>query len=301
MSINLALNAAIDSYYGKQGETWQCYRHKNDYSFNDLQFFTALSDDGKKAIVAFQGSVTEQKDGDWLKNFSFFPRKNKKTSIPLYTTLVNNGFVHSGFYISYQQGASTIQDFIKQHYFNVEKIIITGHSKGAALVAVCALDLYLTFTKLSLTNRAYQSNFLAKIECYAFSSPRVVNKTFAQFIDDKIKFNNIWVAGDPVHDVPFTLLGYRHIGKGQKLGSRFQKLSHYLWAALPISLLFAPLSLLKISPFVLRHSPSYLASLINAKKWPKLNQISKLWFLGFIIPIASVITLVTALIVKVIN
>ncbi|MDD3766884.1 MAG: lipase family protein [Eubacteriales bacterium] len=107
--------------------------------------------------------------------------------------------IHSGFLDAYT--SSGVRDVI--HSFmgdDVSKITVVGHSYGAALAVLCAVDLEQNFR-----NREYTA--------VLFGCPRVGNGAFVRSYNRRV-FNTFRVenANDAVTKLPFALMGYRHVG-----------------------------------------------------------------------------------------
>lgn len=140
--------------------------------------------------VTFRGSDSPT---DWRHNFQFckkcIPYDNANTSIR----------VHTGFLNAYKapQVRRRIQDMVSA---NVRKIQVSGHSLGAALAILCALDLQYNFPDRD-------------IECIVFGCPRVGNAAFRDSYNKRV-FKTIRVenGNDIVTKVPLWLMGYRHVG-----------------------------------------------------------------------------------------
>ena len=140
--------------------------------------------------ITFRGSDSKT---DWRHNFQFFkkciPYGNPDTAIR----------VHTGFLNAYKapQVRRRIQDMVNS---KVRKIQISGHSLGAALAVLCAVDLQYNFPDRD-------------IECIVFGCPRVGNAAFRDSYNKRV-FKTIRVenGNDIVTKVPLWLMGYRHVG-----------------------------------------------------------------------------------------
>ena len=107
--------------------------------------------------------------------------------------------VHTGFFDAYT--GSGVRDVI--HTFvteDVRKISIVGHSYGAALAVLCAVDLEQNFR-----NREYSA--------VLFGCPRVGNAAFVRSYNRRV-FNTFRVenSNDIVTKLPLCMFGYRHVG-----------------------------------------------------------------------------------------
>ncbi len=143
---------------------------------------------GNIITVSFRGTDSKL---NWIYNFCF-----AKKSIP-YGNSASDIRVHCGFLESYKSVRDKIHAQIPEHQC---KIIVTGHSMGAALAVLCAVDL--------------QYNFPEKdIEAYLFGCPRVGNTAFANSYNKRVfKTLRITNGNDIVTKLPPAVFGYRHIG-----------------------------------------------------------------------------------------
>lgn len=144
----------------------------------------------RKLHIIFRGTDSFK---DWITDFQFW-----KKSIP-YKDVNPEVKVHTGFLNAYKHRGvrDKIHKFIKK---DIEKVTITGHSYGAALATLCAVDLEYNFPKKDY-------------EVYLFGSPRVGNKAFRDSYNKRVfktfRVNN---GNDIVTKIPFGVMGYRHIG-----------------------------------------------------------------------------------------
>lgn len=143
---------------------------------------------GNTVLIIFRGTDSPE---NWKNNFLFckktIPYNNKNTKIR----------VHSGFLRGYQSVRSKIQGKIPQ---GICKILITGHSLGAALGTLCAVDLQYNFKN-------------ADIEVFLFGCPAVGNKAFVRSYNKRVfKTLRITNGNDIVTKLPPKIFGYRHVG-----------------------------------------------------------------------------------------
>ncbi len=160
----------------------------------DVQCFLRIKN--RTLIIAFRGSDSKK---DWKADFKFWG-----TMIP-YNNFSHKIRVHSGFISTYkcQNVRGKIHKFINE---DIKKIFVTGHSYGAALALLCAIDL-----KYNFPDKNY--------EVVVFGCPRVGNNAFKKFYNLRL-FKTIRVENrrDIVPKVPFVFLGYRHVGAKIKIG-----------------------------------------------------------------------------------
>jgi predicted lipase len=83
------------------------------------------------------------------------------------------------------------------------KMLITGHSLGAALATLAALDIK---RRLAPTNH---------IDFYTFGSPRVGNVNFTNYLMEQFpdgKYDRVTHYNDMVAHVPPPIMGFNHGG-----------------------------------------------------------------------------------------
>ena len=149
-----------------------------------------LRREGSLLRVAFRGSDSKT---DWRHNLQFM-----KKCIP-YDNPDSAVRVHTGFLNAYKvpQVRRRIQDMVNS---SVRRILVSGHSLGAALAVLCAVDLQYNFPDRD-------------IECIVFGCPRVGNAAFRDSYNKRV-FKTIRVqnGNDVVTKVPLRIMGYRHVG-----------------------------------------------------------------------------------------
>jgi len=135
----------------------------------------------------------------WVSNLTFcqktIPYGNSESSIR----------VHTGFLNSYK--TPDVRDKILESITdNTNYVKITGHSRGAALAILCAVDIQYNFP-----NR--------DIEVVLFGSPRVGNKAFVQSYNKRVdKTVRVENSNDIVTKLPLALMDYRHVGAKLHVG-----------------------------------------------------------------------------------
>ena len=158
--------------------------------------------------IVFRGTDSM---GDWRGNFMF-----ARKAIP-YGNTASPVRVHRGFLNAYKSPRvrQRILPLIGHH---TKKVRIAGHSRGAALAALCALDIQYHYPHCCL-------------QVLLFGCPRVGNKAFAKSYDRRVfQTFNVQNGGDPVPHLPPALLGYRHVGVRLRVGKHpwlLSALDHY--------------------------------------------------------------------------
>ncbi|CAO3700048.1 unnamed protein product [Rhizopus stolonifer] len=118
---------------------------------------------------------------------------------------VSGAKVHAGFQSSYKQVVndyfSVVQDQLTA--FPGYKVIVTGHSLGAAQALLAGMDLYQRESRLSASN----------LNIYTYGGPRVGNPTFAYYVESTgIPIYRSVDKRDIVPHVPTQAMGFLHPG-----------------------------------------------------------------------------------------
>ena len=153
--------------------------------------------DGETLIICFRWTDSKF---DWMRNFRFWkktiPYGNKKTPIR----------IHAGFLSAYHAVRKLIHDKVRET--GCDWVVTIGHSFGAALATLCAVDMEHNF------------NF-ENVSCYAFGSPRVGNRAFAKSFKKRVPLMERVVYGDDiVCKVPPWWMFYKHVPGLQRIGKR---------------------------------------------------------------------------------
>ncbi len=170
----------------------------------DGEFFTVGNVEGLvgnmdgKLLFMFRGT-----DGliDWIFNFLFWMKK-----VTPYKDKINNKKikVHYGFFKSYLSVRDFIHEKVKES--NLTDIVFHGHSKGAALTALAALDIYINFP---------QKN----IGAFVIGMPKLGNSHFKESFEKRIvDFIRIDYGSDLVSQIPPVFFGYVHLNNFFHIG-----------------------------------------------------------------------------------
>jgi hypothetical protein len=143
----------------------------------------------KTAIVAIRGTATLT---DWLSDIECLPVPNGPDP--------GTGLVHLGVLLVYEHiRGSAIR--LVQACPGLQRILVTGHSLGGGLAALCALDL------------ARDGGFTMTPELLTFAAMRAGDPQFAAFVNLAIPINHRVVNWfDCVPQLPFAPL-YQHAGQ----------------------------------------------------------------------------------------
>ncbi len=153
----------------------------------------------KTVIVTFRGTADLH---DWLDDFDFLPEP--------YEPVPNFGTVHQGFQAVYLSISGSVKALLKTPNLNCSRLILTGHSLGAALSELAAPDV-LVNSGLGITP-----------EVQNFAGPRVGHPDFANVFDVRIdtcfRVVNVW---DIVPQVPPPVALFEHVGMAVKIDGGF--------------------------------------------------------------------------------
>lgn len=155
-------------------------------NFQGLVGYSALYD---AVVVAFRGSMDVT---NWIDNMTFI----KKRAYAAYPSVK----VHQGFYWVYRSVADQlvprVRELLAAH--PNASVMVTGHSLGAAVAAICAFEL----------------EFLDKVQVealYTFGEPRVGNADFSGVLhNSSIDVFRVTHFRDVVPHLPPTWIGFQH-------------------------------------------------------------------------------------------
>lgn len=161
-------------------------------STGDNQGYSAYSPTKNLIFLAIRGSSNIE---NWMENLDVL-----KTTYPY----CSGCEVHTGFYLAYHDIKAKMMSSMVNLYQKhpSAKILITGHSLGAAIATLAFVDLYSQFGKIDYF--------------YTFGSPRVGNENFANYLNKG--FGDVFKARvthykDPVPRLPFQNMGFLHIDR----------------------------------------------------------------------------------------
>ncbi|MCJ1392727.1 hypothetical protein MMC18_005598 [Xylographa bjoerkii] len=161
-----------------------------DTKSTDDTGFVAIDDKNRMVIVAFRGSDSWT---NWVVNLEM---------IRVATGWCDDCNVHDGYWKSWHEIKDRIvpllEKAVEEH--PEYRIIITGHSLGAAIATIAAAEV-----------RMIGPHFMKFTELYSYGSPRVGNRPLAAFLSTHSKLSyRITAADDPIPRMPGAVLGYRH-------------------------------------------------------------------------------------------
>lgn len=155
-------------------------------------------------VVAFRGTQSSSLK-NWISDLRFV-RLDLDWPFAPNGTNVTGVKVHSGFFRAYNHTAlrpNVTASVAKMLAASEEpaELHVTGHSLGAAIATVCAVDLALVFPK-------------TPVYLWTYGSPRVGNYMFAKYAVGVLqKSTRVTHAHDIVPSVPPTGLGFHHVAR----------------------------------------------------------------------------------------
>lgn len=154
--------------YKPDSECTEAIRNIDSELSQNIRFFNSrqtgtegfIAGDNHKIIIAFRGTSDRQ---DWLTDAATI----QKT----WSSVLNIGKVHSGFFASLNSVWSVVIEHLKELQTNEQPVWITGHSLGGALAALAYATLRLQEPKYELAG------------AYTFGQPRIGNNLLCQEFD----------------------------------------------------------------------------------------------------------------------
>lgn len=199
----------------------------DQYEFKNFQLTARFENEGtntqglfglaynRDAVIAFRGSE-ETSIADWITDLKFV-----KQEYPYAGTEKKNIKVHHGFMEAYRSVRDTILAEAKKT--KCQRIIFTGHSLGAALAMLAALDV-----DYNVSGKEYV--------CYTFGAPKVGNDAFAKSYNKRVPETfRVVNIGDYIADLPPG--SFEHCGQlcsiGETMSSSLLDVAAKLKAHIP--------------------------------------------------------------------
>jgi predicted lipase len=165
---------------------------------NPIMGFISRNDAAKTFVVSFRGTETTE---EWLKDFDAL-------ALP-FGDIANSGLVHQGFAAVYLTMRNSVIDGVDAAKVGATSMWITGHSLGAAIAVLSALD----FAKNAVPPLGPQ--------VYTFAGPRTGNEDFKSLFDAAIPVcYRVWNRWDIVPQLPAPPL-FAHVGQGVEIDGGF--------------------------------------------------------------------------------
>ena len=184
--------------------SYECSNNKLDYKiyksilFSDKKCNPCMIKEGSTLFVTFGGTR-------FSKTYDIIA--NTKINLVSYTNKsikkVHNGFLQDWKNVK-DEFIIEFLSFIEMNQ-EVDHIIFAGHSSGSASASFAAHDIE------SLLDDSID------MEIITFGSPRFCNNEFAIDIEQKIQITRFVNRKDIIPMFPFRIMGYRHLGTGNKI------------------------------------------------------------------------------------
>ena len=156
----------------------------------DFDVHYSLRREADTLAITFRGTDSLK---NWIADFAFW-----KKTVP-YDNTASKIRVHTGFLAAYKSAG--VRDVILQAVTDdIHYVRVTGHSMGAALSVLCAVDIEYNYPDKN-------------IEAVLFGCPRVGNGAFRDSYNKRVhKTIRIENGNDIVTKVPLAVMGFRHVG-----------------------------------------------------------------------------------------
>lgn len=152
---------------------------------------------GNSMYIVFRGS---DEKGDWWGKFGNFNIRRLMVDdrSPLTTKIETDAWVFEGFKLGWKSAKYLVLDAIDRT--GPSEIWVCGHSRGAAIAAICAENISFILNKKKPVYGVY------------VSSPRPGNEAFRQIHDARVDASMIYIRGDVVPCLPTLCMGARAVG-----------------------------------------------------------------------------------------
>jgi len=174
----------------------------------DLFAFAGYSRALGAPVVAFKGTDSRSVY-NWAENMRYW-----RSDLPLPVPGADGSLVHTGFYASWNSSALapnlTAAAGRLVDRFPGRPLYVVGHSLGAALATVAAVDMK---SRLEAERRRESESFRPlDVRLVTFGSPRVGNAAFASFVRQATRLSlRLTHNRDIVPSVPPTWVGFHHV------------------------------------------------------------------------------------------
>lgn len=120
-----------ETYLSLDGRNDPVLMRNRNTTVLDLEGYVAVDTVREEIVVAFRGSSSTR---NWIADFDF---------ILTPTDACDGCYVHNGFYLSWEEIKTYATEYIEAAYalYPDYKLTLTGHSLGAAVATLAAVDL----------------------------------------------------------------------------------------------------------------------------------------------------------------
>ncbi len=159
----------------------------------DTQGFIGILPSDRSIYIVFRGSSSTR---DWISNLD--ARKINYTTFPECDCKVHKGF--------FEAEQAVIGNVVKEVTRLKEihpnyHVKVTGHSLGAAMAQLTSMDLYKAGFK--------------DVSVYNFGQPRTGDKSYADFVTERVSTWRVTHHRDSVPHLPFMEMGFYHMCQEQ--------------------------------------------------------------------------------------
>ena len=211
------------AYCGQRSvASWNCTRCRDSFAGRfevettvydagwDLFAFAGYSKALRSPVVAFKGTDSRSVY-NWAENMRYW-----RSDLPLPVPGADGSLVHTGFYASWNSSAlapnltAAAGNLVDK--YPGRPLYVVGHSLGAALATVAAVDLRARLEE-RMRRKGERENFRPlDVRLVTFGSPRVGNDAFASFVRQATRLSlRLTHNRDIVPSVPPTWVGFHHV------------------------------------------------------------------------------------------
>ncbi|XP_002525127.2 phospholipase A1-IIgamma [Ricinus communis] len=198
---------------------------------NWIGYIAVATDQGKQALgrrditIAWRGTIQPL---EWIKDFDF-----PLTSASDIVGVEKDAQVHQGFLSIYtsdnpqsqfnktsvrEQIFETLKELVDKYENEDISVTVTGHSLGAALATLSAVDIVAN----GLNRSDDQASKACPVTAFVFACPRTGDRAFREVSDSFSDLRILRVTNTPdiIPKVPPLAIGYRDVGQNLELDSR---------------------------------------------------------------------------------
>lgn len=195
----------------------------------DARYFGIVASTADSVIVAFRGTDTMGDIAIDALGGGISPDSNLRISFPFeaWTVAGSTPWLHKNFLDTYNGFQASVRQTVKALFDAnpaLTKLYVTGHSLGAGLGSICALDLA---TSICVTDSK-----VPRPRLYTFASPLAGDQTFANLVVAntiecyRINQSNDWVTGVPTQGWTPAWLTWWYGGKVGPEPTKFAPFIH---------------------------------------------------------------------------
>jgi len=162
----------------------------------DTEWHWHLEGDGS-LFIEFEGSTSKL---DWIQNFRFH-------RLP-YKDMPRKWRAHKGFIQKWKSVQDRVIEIVREYGQYAPDITVFGYSQGGAIATLAHEDIWFQFPE-------YRNKLFTRTE----GAPRCVSWHAPDERWSRMKA--VWLGWDIVHQVPWIIMGYKHVGEIIHLGRKW--------------------------------------------------------------------------------